>query len=137
MFPKLVREWLEASKIVFKGDGLRLFDLLCVDHVAVPDLSAGAMENWGLVLYRESTLLHDEQKSSISNKYWVSLIVAHEIAHSVSPPPPPNLPFSIPEIIGILKYHAPLKFSTPLAYVLGKYVDLSGSLPLRRFVSRT
>ena len=54
------------------------------DHVAVPDMSAGAMENWGLVIYRESALLHDEEKSSIANKFWVSLIVAHEIAHSVS-----------------------------------------------------
>ncbi|KAK2153435.1 hypothetical protein LSH36_297g02026 [Paralvinella palmiformis] len=52
------------------------------DHVAVPDFSAGAMENWGLVLYREIALLHDEEVSSISNKYWVSLIQAHEIAHT-------------------------------------------------------
>jgi aminopeptidase N len=52
------------------------------DHVAIPDFSAGAMENWGLVLYRETTLLHDEDVSSISNKYWVSLVIAHEIAHT-------------------------------------------------------
>ena len=56
-----------------------------LDHVAVPDFSAGAMENWGLVLYRETALLHDDTQSSIANKYWVSLIMAHEIAHSVSP----------------------------------------------------
>ena len=59
-------------------------DLLVSDHVAVPDFSAGAMENWGLVLYRETALLHDTEQSSIANKYWVSLIIAHEIAHSVS-----------------------------------------------------
>ena len=53
--------------------------------MAVPDFSAGAMENWGLVLYRETALLHDDTQSSIANKYWVSLIMAHEIAHSVSP----------------------------------------------------
>lgn len=58
--------------------------LYFTDHVAIPDFSAGAMENWGLVLYRETTLLHDEDVSSISNKYWVSLVVAHEIAHTVS-----------------------------------------------------
>ncbi|ELU05065.1 hypothetical protein CAPTEDRAFT_184807 [Capitella teleta] len=52
------------------------------DHAAIPDFSAGAMENWGLVLYRETTLLHDEEVSSISNKYWVSLVMAHEIAHT-------------------------------------------------------
>ena len=52
--------------------------------MAIPDFSAGAMENWGLVLYRETALLHDDIKSSISNKYWVSLVMAHEIAHTVS-----------------------------------------------------
>ena len=54
------------------------------DHVAIPDFSAGAMENWGLVLYRETALLHDEKVSAESNKYWVSLVMAHEIAHTVS-----------------------------------------------------
>ena len=54
------------------------------DHVAIPDFSAGAMENWGLVLYRESALLHDDVVSSVSNKYWVSVVMAHEIAHTVS-----------------------------------------------------
>ena len=54
-----------------------------VDHVAIPDFSAGAMENWGLVLYRESSILHDDVVSSISNKLWVSLVIAHEIAHTV------------------------------------------------------
>ena len=54
------------------------------DHVAIPDFSAGAMENWGLVLYRETALLHDEKVSSIANKYWVSLVMAHEVAHTVS-----------------------------------------------------
>lgn len=58
--------------------------LFCKDHAAIPDFSAGAMENWGLVLYREAALLHDENMSSAANKYWVSLVVAHEIAHTVS-----------------------------------------------------
>ncbi|PVD36556.1 hypothetical protein C0Q70_03541 [Pomacea canaliculata] len=52
------------------------------DHVAVPDFSAGAMENWGLVIYRETALLYDKMVSSSSNKYMVTLIVAHEIAHT-------------------------------------------------------
>jgi Peptidase family M1 domain len=60
--------------------------LLCddvTDHAAIPDFSAGAMENWGLVLYRESALLHDDGVSSMYSKYWVSLVIAHEIAHTV------------------------------------------------------
>lgn len=52
--------------------------------MAVPDFSAGAMENWGLVIYRETALLFDPLVSSSSNKYMVTLIVAHEIAHTVS-----------------------------------------------------
>ena len=51
--------------------------------MAIPDFSAGAMENWGLVLYRESSILHDDVVSSMSNKLWVSLVIAHEIAHTV------------------------------------------------------
>lgn len=56
---------------------------LPLDHAAIPDFSAGAMENWGLVLYRETALLHDQDVSSIANTYWVSLVMAHEIAHTV------------------------------------------------------
>lgn len=52
-----------------------------MDLVAIADFSAGAMENWGLVTYRETCLLIDEKHSSTSNKQWVALVVAHEVAH--------------------------------------------------------
>ncbi|XP_053320871.1 aminopeptidase N-like [Spea bombifrons] len=51
------------------------------DQVALPDFSAGAMENWGLVTYRETGLLFDPKVSSISNKERVATLVAHELAH--------------------------------------------------------
>lgn len=41
----------------------------------------GAMENWGLVTYRESALLVDPKKSSAKTKQWVALVVGHELAH--------------------------------------------------------
>lgn len=41
------------------------------------------MENWGLILYRETALLHDDIFSSSANKYWTSLVISHEIAHTV------------------------------------------------------
>ncbi|KAM3870028.1 alanyl (membrane) aminopeptidase-like b [Diretmus argenteus] len=52
-----------------------------LDQIAVPDFSAGAMENWGLVTYREAALLFDEKVSSSLNKEWITIIIAHELAH--------------------------------------------------------
>ncbi|MBF1719194.1 MAG: aminopeptidase, partial [Streptococcus salivarius] len=49
-------------------------------HLALPDFSAGAMENWGLVTYREVYLLVDENSSATSRQQ-VALVVAHELAH--------------------------------------------------------
>ncbi|TSS72689.1 Aminopeptidase N [Bagarius yarrelli] len=52
-----------------------------LDQIALPDFSAGAMENWGLTMYRESALLYKEAVSSSSDKEWVAIVVAHELAH--------------------------------------------------------
>lgn len=51
------------------------------DHVALPDFSAGAMENWGLITYREIALLADPKTTSISSKQYIATVVAHELAH--------------------------------------------------------
>lgn len=51
------------------------------DLAAVPDFQAGAMENWGLTTYRESSLLFDAEKSSASSKLGITLTVSHELAH--------------------------------------------------------
>lgn len=51
------------------------------DQVALPDFDAGAMENWGLITYREIALLADPKNRSISNEQYVSLVVAHELSH--------------------------------------------------------
>ena len=51
------------------------------DHVAVPDFSAGAMENWGLITYRETALIVDENNSSINARQYVSAVIAHELSH--------------------------------------------------------
>ncbi|MDP3973793.1 MAG: M1 family metallopeptidase [Candidatus Daviesbacteria bacterium] len=57
------------------------YPLPLLDLIAIPDFAAGAMENWGAVTYRESTILVEEEKSSIGNKQWVAMVVAHELAH--------------------------------------------------------
>jgi aminopeptidase N len=41
------------------------------------------MENWGLVLYRESALLLDEEKSLLEDEFFVMLVICHEVSHSV------------------------------------------------------
>lgn len=51
------------------------------DHVALPDFSAGAMENWGLITYREMALLADPQVTSISSKHYIAKVVTHELSH--------------------------------------------------------
>ena len=57
------------------------YPLPVLDMIAIPDFSAGAMENWGAVTYRESMLLIDEKHSSIISRQWVALVIAHELAH--------------------------------------------------------
>lgn len=51
------------------------------DMVAVPDFASGAMENWGLVTYRESCMLVDEKNTPSDVKEWVAAVVAHELSH--------------------------------------------------------
>lgn len=50
-------------------------------QLALPDFSAGAMENWGLVTYREAYLLLDPDNTSLSTKQVVATVIAHELAH--------------------------------------------------------
>ncbi|XP_068153826.1 glutamyl aminopeptidase isoform X1 [Drosophila tropicalis] len=52
-----------------------------LDMVAIPDFVSGAMENWGLVTFRETALLWDENTSSSVNKQRVAVVIAHELAH--------------------------------------------------------
>lgn len=57
------------------------YSLPKLDMIAIPDFAAGAMENYGLVTYRETALLYDEKHSAASNKQRVATVVAHELAH--------------------------------------------------------
>lgn len=54
-----------------------------LDLIAIPDFASGAMENWGLITYRETSLLFDPKTSSASDKLWVTKVIAHELAHQV------------------------------------------------------
>jgi aminopeptidase N len=52
-----------------------------LDNIAVPDFQAGAMENWGAIIYRETALLIDEKTASVGAKQNVADTIAHEMAH--------------------------------------------------------
>lgn len=57
------------------------YPLKKLDMLALPDFSSGAMENWGLVTYRETAMLADEATTSIDSKQLVALVIAHELSH--------------------------------------------------------
>lgn len=52
-----------------------------LDLISIPDFEPAGMENWGAITFRESSILIDEEHSSITNKQWVATTVAHELAH--------------------------------------------------------
>lgn len=56
------------------------FPLEKCDFVALPDFASGAMENWGLITFREQAMLVDEH-TSLSSKQYVAIVVAHELTH--------------------------------------------------------
>ncbi len=49
--------------------------------IALADFQCGAMENWGLVTYRETCVLVDPKNTSSASKQWVAVVVNHEMAH--------------------------------------------------------
>lgn len=54
-----------------------------VDSISIPDFSAGAMENWGLVTYRETRLLFDPLYMTTYQKQRFSGTIGHELLHMV------------------------------------------------------
>ena len=52
-----------------------------LDHLAIPDFAAGAMENWGIITYREVVLLMDEDNTAATTKQFIVEVIAHEMAH--------------------------------------------------------
>ena len=50
-------------------------------QLALPDFSAGAMENWGLVTYREAYMLLDPDNTTLNQKRLIATVITHELAH--------------------------------------------------------
>uniref|UniRef100_A0A0N5C5B6 Peptidase_M1 domain-containing protein n=1 Tax=Strongyloides papillosus TaxID=174720 RepID=A0A0N5C5B6_STREA len=59
------------------------FPLEKQDLIGLPDFAAGAMENWGLITYRETDLLYDPKVQFPFQKMRVSIVIAHEMSHQV------------------------------------------------------
>ncbi|KAJ7394007.1 hypothetical protein OS493_003679 [Desmophyllum pertusum] len=51
------------------------------DMIAIPNFAFAGMENWGLIMYRETALLYQPGASSESHKQRVSTVLSHELAH--------------------------------------------------------
>uniref|UniRef100_A0A2A4J2H3 Aminopeptidase n=1 Tax=Heliothis virescens TaxID=7102 RepID=A0A2A4J2H3_HELVI len=71
--PKILKYLEEYYKIKFP--------LPKIDMIALPDFKNGAMENWGLLTFREISMLYEEGVSASTDKVHVATVVAHEIAH--------------------------------------------------------
>lgn len=52
-----------------------------MDVIAISDVAFNAMENWGLVVHRDSKVLVDEKNTDAKRKEFIGIIVAHEQAH--------------------------------------------------------
>uniref|UniRef100_A0A8C3SIB6 Laeverin n=1 Tax=Chelydra serpentina TaxID=8475 RepID=A0A8C3SIB6_CHESE len=57
------------------------YPLSKTDLIALPDFGAGAMENWGLMTFQESSLLNIPSNQFGGKKAMISLIVSHELGH--------------------------------------------------------
>jgi aminopeptidase N len=72
---------IAARSLEFYDDNFGTpYPLKKLDQVALPDFEAGAMENWGLVTYRESMLLASPD-ATLGTRKSVALTVAHELSH--------------------------------------------------------
>lgn len=52
-----------------------------MDQVAVPDFNPGAMENWGIVTYREERFFWNESVNTHTYKTALITVIAHEFGH--------------------------------------------------------
>ncbi|XP_050419244.2 puromycin-sensitive aminopeptidase [Patella vulgata] len=52
-----------------------------IDLLSVADFAIGAMENWGLLTFKEALILVDPKNTSAVSRQHVALVVGHELAH--------------------------------------------------------
>jgi aminopeptidase N len=52
-----------------------------MDMAAIPDFGAGAMENWGLLTYRETNIIYNNETSPNLSQQRIAAVIVHEQAH--------------------------------------------------------
>lgn len=55
--------------------------MIFTDHITVPDFNFGAMENWGIVIYKEELIFYDENETDEIHYEMIARVLYHEIAH--------------------------------------------------------
>ncbi|KAG5305888.1 AMPN Aminopeptidase, partial [Pseudoatta argentina] len=74
--PKMLKFYEDYFKIKYP--------LPKMDIAALPDFEAGAMENWGLMMFRETGILYQKEENGITDndsKQLIALTLAHELSH--------------------------------------------------------
>ncbi|XP_030376355.1 aminopeptidase N-like [Scaptodrosophila lebanonensis] len=71
--PKILHYFEELFKIPFP--------IPKVDQLGMSEFKYAGMENWGLIEYRESAILHNPDENNIGKKQHVADLIAHELAH--------------------------------------------------------
>jgi aminopeptidase N len=66
------------------GDAMSRVVYGVTDHISISDFAAGAMENWGLITYRESRLMFDPEFCGQVENEALTVTVAHELVHMVN-----------------------------------------------------
>ena len=56
------------------------YPLRKLDMIGIPEFSAGAMENWGLVTYRDG-LIYCDENTELDDKQDIVVTICHELAH--------------------------------------------------------
>lgn len=74
--PKLLKILEAFTNYPYSTHGLEKMHL-----AGIPDFAAGAMENWGLLTYRETGLLYDKSASTLLNQQRVAGVISHELGH--------------------------------------------------------
>lgn len=54
------------------------------DLIGLPEFVSGAMENWGLVTYKETLVLYSYNESSAFDMRRIAGVISHELAHMVN-----------------------------------------------------